>query len=423
MAERKILTEHLDVPGIETLEVYVAHGGYAAARKALTEMTPAEVEAEVKTSGLRGRGGAAFPTGVKWGFIPRDTGKPIYLTVNADESEPGTCKDRVILQHLPHLLLEGILCTSYAIGCHRAFVYIRGEYLEPYEALNRAAGEARAGGYLGENLFGTGFDLDLCIHRGAGAYICGEETALLSSLAGERGEPRAKPPFPAVSGLYGCPTCINNVETVATIPCIVKNGGAWYASIGTEKSTGTRLFGVSGHVNRPGVYELELGTPFRELLEDCAGGIREGRQLKALIPGGSSMPMVPAEVAWEMNTDMESIQAHGSLGGSAGVIVMDETTSIPHVTLRLAQFYAHESCGKCTPCREGTRWMVNLLRRICSGEGTARDLDLLEQVAFNIGGPLMSGAGRTFCLLGDSAAWPVQGALKHFRHEFEALVK
>lgn len=423
MAERKILTEHLHVAGIETLEVYEAHGGYEAARWALTEMTPAEVEAEVKTSGLRGRGGAAFPTGMKWSFIPRDTGKPIYLVVNADESEPGTCKDRLLLQRLPHLVLEGIICTSYAIGCHQAFVYIRGEYLEPYEVLCRAAEEARQRGYLGKNLWNTGFHLDLIIHRGAGAYICGEETALLSSLEGKRGEPRAKPPFPAASGLYGCPTCINNVETIATIPCIVKHGGSWYARLGTARSTGTRLFSVSGHVQKPGVYEVELGTPFRELIEDCAGGVRDGRPLKALIPGGSSTPLVPAEAAWQMNTDMESIQQHGSLGGSAGVIVLDETTSIPHVALRLARFYAHESCGKCTPCREGTGWMVKLLDKICHKAGVAQDIDLLEQVAFNIGGPLLSGAGRTFCLLGDSAAWPIQGALKHFRHEFEALVK
>lgn len=411
----KILTQHLSVPDIHRIEVWMEHGGYEAVRETLGKVAPEEVIEQVKRSGLRGRGGAAFPTGLKWSFVPKGTGKPVYLAVNADEGEPGTCKDRLLMLRTPHQVIEGIILSAYAIGSHLAFVYIRGEYLEPYEVMERAVAEAYQHGFLGRNILGSGYDLDIVLHRGAGAYICGEETALLSSLEGDRGEPREKPPFPAVEGLYRCPTIINNVETLCNVPHILKNGPEWYASIGTEKSTGTRLFSVSGHVNRPGVYELELGTPFKVLLNDYAGGIRGGRKMKALIPGGSSMPMLPAEIAWEINTDMESIQAAGSMAGSGGVIVMDETTSIPHVVHRLTKFYAHESCGKCIPCREGMMWMVQILEKIISGRGTPADIDKLDSVAANI-------EGRSFCLLGDSGAWPVRSSIKHFRHEYEALV-
>lgn len=397
------------MPGIERIDVYESHGGYAALRKALTEMKPDDVVKEVDVSGLRGRGGAGFPTGRKWSFLPND-GRPRILVCNGDEGEPGTFKDHLIIHRLPHLLIEGMILSAYAIRANRAFIYLRGEFLEGYEILTRAIEEAKARGYLGEHILGTDFHLDLKLYRGAGAYICGEETALLESLEGRRGIPRMKPPFPATSGLYGLPTVVNNVETIATVPVILRMGGAEYAKLGTEKSPGTRLFAISGHVQRPGVYEAELGTPLRELLMDLAGGVRAGREIKCVIPGGSSVPLLTKE---QLDTpmDFESVARAGSLLGSGGVIVMDDSTCIVHASRVLVHFYRHESCGKCTPCREGTLWLDQLMARLEAGEGSEKDLDLILDLSDNI-------AGKTFCALGDAAVAFVASAIRHFREEF-----
>jgi NADH-quinone oxidoreductase subunit F len=409
VSERRILTEHLDVPGIENIDVYERHGGYEQLKRALGELKPEDVVREVTASGLRGRGGAGFPTGRKWSFLPND-GRPRVLVCNGDEGEPGTFKDHLIIHRLPHLLVEGMILSAYAIQAHRAFIYLRGEFLAGSEILERAIREAQSRGYLGRDILGSGFDLELQLYRGAGAYICGEETALLESLEGKRGIPRMKPPFPATSGLYGLPTVVNNVETVATVPAILRLGGAAYASIGPEKSPGTRLFAVSGQVARPGVYEAELGTPLGELLYDLAGGPLPGRAIKCVIPGGSSVPLLTAE---QLDTpmDFESVARAGSLLGSGGVVVMDDSTCIVHASHILVKFYRHESCGKCTPCREGTLWLDQVLARLEVGQGSEEDLDLILDLADNI-------AGKTFCALGDAAVAFVASAIRHFRDEF-----
>ena len=406
---RRLLTEHLEVPGIERIEVYEAHGGYEALRRALSSMAPAEVAKEVETSGLRGRGGAGFPTGRKWAFLPND-GRPRILVVNADEGEPGTFKDHLIIHRLPHLLVEGTILSAYAIGARRAFIYLRGEFRTGYEILERAIAEAKERGYLGERILGTDFSLELRLYRGAGAYICGEETALLESLEGRRGIPRMKPPFPATSGLYGLPTVVNNVETIATVPVIVRMGGAAYAQLGTPKSPGTRLFAISGQVRRPGVYEAEMGTPLRELVYDLAGGPLPGREIKCVIPGGSSVPLLPKEKL-DTPMDFESVAQAGSLLGSGGVIVLDDSTCIVHAAHILVKFYRHESCGKCTPCREGTQWLNQLMARLEAGEAREEEIDLILDLADNI-------AGKTFCALGDAAVAFVASAIHHYREEF-----
>ncbi|BAT71012.1 NADH-quinone oxidoreductase subunit F [Thermosulfidibacter takaii ABI70S6] len=415
MGEYKLLLANVDKPDSEKLETYKAAGGYERLRKALFDMKPDEIVEEVKKSGLRGRGGAGFPTGLKWSFVPK-TDEPKYLVCNADEGEPGTFKDRVIIEKDPHLLLEGVAISAYAIGAHEAFIYIRGEYEYGAQVLERAIKEAEEAGVLGKNALRSGYDIKITVHRGAGAYVCGEETALLNSLEGRRGHPRIRPPFPASKGLYQHPTVINNVETLATVPFIVEKGGDWYASLGTEKSKGTKLFSISGHVKRPGVYELELGTPFEELIYNIAGGIREGHKLKAVIPGGSSTPMLKAEEIEGVLLDYESLQAAGSMLGSGAVIVMDDSTCIVKAVYRMAKFYAHESCGQCTPCREGTRWMVQILTRILNGKGRMEDLDVLLSMKDIMG-------GNCLCPLGDAALGPLITGVTKFRDEFEAHIK
>ena len=410
-----VLTKRFSLPDSHTLGVYESTGGWQAARKAMKEMTPEAVVAEVKKSNLRGRGGAGFPTGMKWGFLPKDSGKPVYLCINADESEPGTFKDRWIMDKDPHLLLEGIVITCYAIGAHTAVFYIRGEYQTQEATLRKAAAEAEAKGYLGRNILGTGFDLNLLFYRGAGAYICGEETALLESAEGKKGYPRLKPPFPAVVGLYGCPTIINNVETIANVPSIIEKGGEWFASLGPPKNGGTRLFGVSGHVVRPGLYERPMGYSLKQLIYDDCGGIPDGLKLKAVIPGGSSVPVLTAGEI-DIALDFESVAAAGSMLGSAGVIVMHERTCMVRALQRLAKFYKEESCGQCSPCREGTGWMLKILDRILRGEGRPQDVDVLYDVADGI-------MGNTICPLGDAAAMPVMSFVKKFRSEFEYFVQ
>ncbi len=394
------------------LENYYKVGGYEAWKKILNEKIPPErVIEEIKTSGLRGRGGAGFPTGLKWSFMPRAAPMQKYVICNSDESEPGTCKDRDILRFNPHALIEGIAIGGYAMGATIGYNYIRGEFMdEPYRRIENAMEEAYREGYLGKSILNSGVDFDLYNHLGAGAYICGEETALLESLEGKKGLPRFKPPFPASHGLYGKPTTINNTETFASVPMIITNGGKWFAELGKPNSGGTKLFSVSGHVNRPGNFEVRLGISFAELLE-MAGGMREGRALKAVIPGGSSVPVLPGEVMMEVNMDYDSIQKAGSMLGSGAVIVMDDTTCMVRLLQRISRFYYSESCGQCTPCREGTGWLYRVLTRVENGEGRHGELDMLIDVANKI-------EGRTICALGDAAAWPVQSFIKHFRDEF-----
>ncbi len=394
------------------LENYYKVGGYEAWKKILNEKIPPErVIEEVKTSGLRGRGGAGFPTGLKWSFMPRAAPMQKYVICNSDESEPGTCKDRDILRFNPHALIEGMAIGGYAMGATIGYNYIRGEFMdEPYRRIENAIEEACREGYLGKNILNSGVDFDLYNHLGAGAYICGEETALLESLEGKKGLPRFKPPFPASHGLYGKPTTINNTETFASVPMIIANGGKWFAELGKPNSGGTKLFSVSGHVNRPGNFEVRLGISFAELLE-MAGGMREGRALKAVIPGGSSVPVLPGEVMMEVNMDYDSIQKAGSMLGSGAVIVMDDTTCMVRLLQRISRFYYSESCGQCTPCREGTGWLYRVLTRVENGQGRHGELDMLIDVANKI-------EGRTICALGDAAAWPVQSFIKHFRDEF-----
>ncbi len=395
-----------------TLAAYQSNGGYEVLKRILSEKSPPEdLIEEIKISALRGRGGAGFPTGLKWSFMPRNAPGQKYIVCNSDEGEPGTCKDRDILRYNPHQLIEGMIIAGYCIGASAGYNYIRGEFWEPYSRFEGALEEARAAGLLGENILGSGFDFQLHSHLGAGAYVCGEETALLNSIEGKKGQPRFKPPFPAGFGLYGRPTTINNTESLASIPVILANGGQWFADLGVPNAGGEKLFSVSGHVNRPGNYEVPIGTPFSELLE-MAGGVREGHQLKAVIPGGSSTPVVPGEQMMEVNMDYDSIASAGSMLGAGSVIVMDETTCMPRVLARLSYFYYEESCGQCTPCREGTGWLYRMLQRIEDGEGRDEDLDLLDNVAGNI-------EGNTICALGDAAAMPVRSFLKHYRDEFQ----
>ncbi|MBI5007758.1 MAG: NADH-quinone oxidoreductase subunit NuoF [Nitrosomonadales bacterium] len=403
-------TLHFDQPW--TLENYLKVGGYQALRKVLAEkMSSDAIIAEVKASGLRGRGGAGFPTGLKWSFMPRNYQGEKYLVCNSDEGEPGTCKDRDILRYNPHMLIEGMAIAAYTMGVKTGYNYVHGEIFEAYERMEAACEEARKAGYLGKNILGSDFEFDLHNHMGYGAYVCGEETALLESIEGKKGQPRFKPPFPASFGLYGKPTTINNTETFASIPYIIREGGKKFADIGVPNSGGVKLFSISGHVNKPGNFEVPMGTPFRKLLE-MAGGVRSGHKLKAVIPGGSSMPVLPGEIMMDLNMDYDSIQRAGSYLGSGAIIVMDETTCMVKALERLSYFYHEESCGQCTPCREGTGWLYRIVHRIEHGEGRPEDLDLLLDLCNNI-------AGRTICALGDAAAWPVQGMLKHYRNEFE----
>ena len=398
-----------------TLSSYQERGGYQAWEEVLRNQTPREEIIEtLKASGLRGRGGAGFPTGLKLSFMPRDAQGQKYIVCNSDESEPGTFKDRDILRFNPHQVIEGMALAGYAIGATVGFNYIRGEYYEPWQRFEAALVEARQAGLLGEDLKGSGIAFELHSQRGAGAYICGEETALLESLEGKKGQPRFKPPFPAQVGAFGKPTTINNTETLASIPPIIRNGAEWFSRIGVENSGGTKIYSVSGHVNRPGNYEVPMGIPFRDLLA-MAGGVRDGRTLKAVIPGGSSVPVVPADAIMECTMDYDGLSQVGSALGAGSVIVMDETTCMVEVLERISYFYFAESCGQCTPCREGTGWLYRMIRRIRTGEGTHEDLDRLKSVADRI-------EGRTICALGDAAAWPVQSFLKHFRHEFEAMI-
>ncbi len=396
-----------------SLDSYLKEGGYEAWRKILRDRTPPEdIISEVKKSTLRGRGGAGFPTGLKWSFMPRNTPGQKYIVCNSDESEPGTCKDRDILRFNPHAVIEGMAIAGYAIGATVGYNYMRGEFHhEPYERFEHALEEARAQGLIGRNILGTGVDFELHSHLGAGAYICGEETALLESLEGKKGQPRFKPPFPANYGLYGCPTTINNTETLASVPAIMRNGGEWFLKIGRPNNGGPKIFSVSGHVMKPGNYEIPLGMPFRELLE-MAGGLRPGRKLKAVIPGGSSMPVMPADLIMDCDLDYDSLSKAGSGLGSAGLIVMDDSTCMVKALLRIARFYYAESCGQCTPCREGTGWLWRVVKRIEDGHGRPEDLDLLLRTAGRI-------EGRTICAFGDAAAWPVQSFVRHFREEFE----
>jgi NADH-quinone oxidoreductase subunit F len=410
-----ILTARWQTKDSHTLASYESAGGYEMWKKALG-MEPAAITEEVKQSGVRGRGGAGFPTGLKWTFVPQNTGKPVYLCVNADESEPGTNKDREILERDPHMLIEGSLITARAIRCKTIFFYIRGEFDLAYRRIVAAAEEARRAGHFGQNIHGSGQDVDFIICKGGGAYICGEETGLISSVEGGRGEPKVKPPFPAVKGAFGCPTIVNNVETLAVVPWVLRHGAAAYKALGTEKSPGTKLFSVSGRVKRPGNYEVPLGYPLKQLLlEDC-GGMQDGYTMKAVIPGGSSTPVLPADIALGVNLDYEAMAAVGTMLGSGGIIVIDHTQSMPDLLLVLAHFYSHESCGQCTPCREGTGWAHRILQRINAGEGTAADLKLLESVASQM-------SGATICALADALVMPIRGFLKHYRSEFEALLR
>ena len=403
-------TLHLDRPW--ELATYQSEGGYEALRKILEEKTdPEAIIEQVKISGLRGRGGAGFPTGLKWSFINRSAPGEKYIVCNSDEGEPGTFKDRDILRYNPHQLIEGMIIAGYAIGATAGYNYIRGEFWEPYERFEAALAEAREAGLLGENILGSGFSFDIHTHLGAGAYICGEETALLESIEGKKGQPRFKPPFPAMFGLYGRPTVINNTETLASIPEIMRRGGEWFRDLGVENSGGSKLFSISGNINKPGVYEIPMGTPFSELLE-MAGGMKEGYQLKAVIPGGSSAPVLPGEVMMDLTMDYDSIANAGSMLGSGAVIVIDDQQCMVRLLDRISYFYYEESCGQCTPCREGTGWMHRVIHRIETGQGRPEDLDLLDDVAAHI-------QGRTICALGDAAALPVASFIKHYRDEFQ----
>ncbi|MCX8676813.1 MULTISPECIES: NADH-quinone oxidoreductase subunit NuoF [unclassified Apibacter] len=420
---KKLLLKNIDVEGIKTFEVFRKHGGYTAAEKAL-KMTPDEILEEVKTSGLRGRGGAGFPTGLKWSFLAKPEGVPRYLVVNADESEPGTFKDRYLMEYIPHQLIEGILISSFCLGANVSYIYIRGEYSWIPEILEHAIQEAKANGFLGKNIKNTGYDLEIYVQRGAGAYVCGEETALLESLEGKRGNPRLKPPFPAVKGLYQCPTVVNNVETIATVPAIISITGAEYAKMGVGRSTGTKLISACGNLNKPGVYEVDFNLSIEEFIfsEEYCGGIPKGKKLKACIPGGSSVPILPAKLLLKTANGETRLMNYESMAdggfvtgtalGSGGFIVLDEDQCIVRHTMTLARFYNHESCGQCTPCREGTGWMYKILKKIEEGRGTYDDIDLLWNIQSKID-------GNTICPLGDAASWPVAAAIRHFRDEFQ----
>ena len=417
MAFEPVLTNHVREPNSFTLDFYVKNArGYEGLRKALT-LKPGEIIDQVKASGLRGRGGAGFPTGLKWQFVLKDTPKPKYIACNADESEPGTFKDHVLMERNPHLLIEGCAIGCYAIGAKVAYIYIRGEFYHVQETLERAIEEAYRAGFLGKNILGSGFDCDVYVHRGAGAYEAGEETALIESLEGKRAQPRIKPPFPAVAGLYQCPTAVNNVETLCNVPLIVLNGPEWFAGLGPEKNGGPKLYCISGHVKRPGVYEASMHTTLRELIygEQYAQGMLDGRKFKAIIPGGSSVPIL-LDQHLDTPASFDHVQKAGSLLGSAGLIVMDDSVCMVWLAMNLLHFYRHESCGKCTPCREGGDWLYKLLQRVERGEGRMKDIDLLYGVASNI-------VGKTLCAFGDAAATPVLTTLNLFKHEFEAHVK
>jgi NADH-quinone oxidoreductase subunit F len=412
---RQILLEHIKQPDQHTLAGYESRSGYEAVKKAIS-MDPLAIIEEMKKSGLRGRGGAGFSAGMKWSFVPRNSTKPVYIVCNADESEPGTFKDRLLLERNPHAVIEGMMIAALAVQSHWMCVYIRGEYAYPYTQLKQAVNEAYAKGYLGKNIFGSGYSLDLVVHRGAGAYICGEETGLLESLEGKKGQPRLKPPFfPATMGLYYSPTVLNNVETFASVPWILKNGADAYAAIGTEKSKGTKLLSVSGHVNKPGVYEVEMGYPFKQFLEEECGGMLNGRKLKAVIPGGSSMPILTAEEVEGATIDYECMNKLGTYLGSGGVIVMDETVDMVDALRNLTHFYAHESCGQCTPCREGGHWVEKIFNRMHDGEGLPGDLELLDSICSQI-------AGHTICMLGDSIVMPVKSYTSKFKDEFRRRI-
>lgn len=410
----KVLSAKFDIPDANTLEVAKKHGAYATLDK-IFAMQPEEVTEIVKESGLRGRGGAGFPTGLKWTFLPKDTDKPVYLAVNSDESEPATFKDRYILVRDPHLLIEGIIICCYAIRSHAAYIYIRGEYTSQVKVLQAAIDEAYAAGYLGESVAGFDFQLDVTVHRGAGAYICGEETALLESVEGKKGQPRSKPPFPAVEGLYGCPTIINNVQSISSLPFILANGAAAYKAYGTEKSAGTHLFGISGLVKKPGMYELPFGLPILDVLEQVAGGLRDNRTLKGIIPGGSSTPVLTAEEAKTVTLDYESMAAHGTMFGSGGIVVLDDTVDIVKLVENLIHFYHHESCGQCTPCREGLGWMLKIVQKILNYEGIMADIDLLLELCDNI-------EMKTVCVLSAACTMSTRSYLNKFRSEFEAYI-
>ena len=413
-SEVQVLSRYFGDPEARTLKGWEERGGYQALRKALG-MTPADIVNVVKASGLRGRGGAGFPTGVKWSFMPIKSDKPHYLLCNADESEPGTFKDRELIRWTPHALVEGCLIGAYAIRAEHAYIYIRGEFFEPAQILARAIEEAYAAGYAGKNVMGSGIDLDITLHIGAGAYICGEETGLMNSLEGRRGEPRMKPPFPAISGAFGKPSAINNVETLIAAAHIVQNGADWYKQWGTEKSTGTKLFCVSGHVQRPGNYEVPLGFNFREFIYDVCGGPPPGRSIKAVIPGGSSVPILTADEL-DIGMDYEAMAAAGTMLGCGSVIVMDDQTDIVKQVRRMVEFYAHESCGQCTPCREGTAWATKVLRRIENGRGAEEDLQTLLDISDNM-------SGKTICVLSDAAAAPITSSIQKFRGEYLARMR
>ncbi len=425
---KKLLLQYDHIQGINTLDVYRQHNGYKSLEKALKTMKPDDVVEEVKKSGLRGRGGAGFPTGMKWSFLAKPEGVPRHLVCNADESEPGTFKDRYLMERIPHLLIEGMIVSSYALVANTSYIYVRGEYFYIIKILQNAIKEAYAAGLLGKNILGSGYDLDLFVQPGGGAYICGEETALLESLEGKRGNPRLKPPFPAVAGLWGRPTVVNNVETIAAVVPIVNDGGEAYAKVGIGKSTGTKLISASGHINKPGVYEIELGLPVEEFIysDEYCGGIRNGKKLKAVVAGGSSVPILPTELILKTAKGEPRLMSYESLSdggfatgtmlGSGGFIAMDEDTSIVKNLFTFARFYHHESCGQCSHCREGTGWMEKILQKFIEGKATMKDIDLLWDVQSKI-------EGKTICPLGEAAAWPVAAAIRHFRHEFEEYVR
>ncbi|TCC94075.1 NADH oxidoreductase (quinone) subunit F [Pedobacter frigiditerrae] len=425
---RKLLLEHINVPGINTLAVYREKGGYRAVEKALKTLTPDEVVEEVKKSGLRGRGGAGFPTGMKWSFLAKPEGVARYLVCNADESEPGTFKDRYLMTYIPHALIEGMIVASFALGAKTSYIYVRGEMMPQIRILEKAIAEAKAAGFLGKNILGTGYDLELYVQPGGGAYICGEETALLESLEGKRGNPRIKPPFPAIAGLYGCPTVVNNVESIAAVVPIINDGGDEYAKIGIGRSTGTKLISASGNLVKPGVYEIELGLPVEEFIysDEYCGGIANGKRLKATVAGGSSVPILPANLTLKYANGEPRLMSYESLSeggfatgtmlGSGGFIAFDEDQCIVRNTWNFSRFYHHESCGQCSPCREGTGWLEKVLHRLEYGHGKMSDIDLLVDVSKKI-------EGNTICPLGDAAAWPVASAIRHFRDEFEWHVK
>ena len=417
---KPVLTEYIDQQDCHTLPFYKRVGGYTALDKVL-KMNPEDVTQEVKDSNLRGRGGAGFPTGVKWGFIPKDSNKPKYLINNADESEPGTFKDRLLMNKAPHQMLEGMVIAAYAIGCHTSFIYIRGEFYKEYKLLEKVVTEAYENNLLGDNILGSNYSLDVVIHRGAGAYICGEETGLIESLEGKRGWPRIKPPFPAIEGYLKSPTIVNNVETLSCLPHIVNRGAGWFKSIGPEKGPGPRLFCISGCVNNPGVFEEPMGISLKELIFDRAGGIPDGKQLKAVVPVGSSSAILTADEAIDVMMDFEELVEKKSMLGSAGVIVMDETVNMVQACLNIARFYAHESCGQCTPCREGTAWLVKMLTRLVNGGGKPNDIDMLFEITDNIGGLIdfsKGSFGKTICPFGEAVAWPVRSFVEKFKNEF-----